>query len=348
MPIKQTTTFIVLTALLTVPLVAQTLEEIDRNVQERAARSKAAGEVKTDPSMTRYGDLVPINDLGENVYQGKQGGLYPKGSNSRPKAHNEAGLALANSVKPLDKSGKVDEQNGKIVLMSVGFSNTTQGYQLFQRQANQLPNKNPQLYIFDGAISSQDVLSHNNTESEYWKRVMQRLSVAGLTPEQVQVVWFKTTSARLTPANKVFPSAIPELEEMWIKGIHAIKTLFPNVKIIYCSSRTYGGYAIQGNNEPFCWISGWVVKQMIEDQINGRADLRYAGDNAAAAWLSWGPYLWANGEVPRKSDGLIWKHEDMEFDGVHPSSTTGRPKVAKMLLDFFTTDETTVPWFLKK
>ena len=74
----------------------------------------------------------------------------------------------------------------------------------------------------------------------------------------------------------------------------------------------------------------------------GTAGINY--NNAPV--LLWGPYLWADGTVPR-SDGLVWNCEDLADDGVHPSES-GRQKVADMLLNFFTTDSLARVWFLPK
>jgi hypothetical protein len=64
--------------------------------------------------------------------------------------------------------------------------------------------------------------------------------------------------------------------------------------------------------------------------------------------LLWGPYLWADGMTPRKSDGLVWKEEDLrENDRTHPSES-GRKKVAELLLKFCHTDPTARAWYLKK
>jgi hypothetical protein len=62
--------------------------------------------------------------------------------------------------------------------------------------------------------------------------------------------------------------------------------------------------------------------------------------------LLWGPYLWADGITPRKSDGLVWARTDLSQDGVHPSMAGGE-KVAKMLLKFFKTDGETKRWFVR-
>jgi hypothetical protein len=61
--------------------------------------------------------------------------------------------------------------------------------------------------------------------------------------------------------------------------------------------------------------------------------------------LQWGPYLWADGTTPRKPDGLVSKREDLATDGVHPT-LSGREKVAKLLLDFFTSDPLAKGWFV--
>jgi hypothetical protein len=87
---------------------------------------------------------------------------------------------------------------------------------------------------------------------------------------------------------------------------------------------------------------------MIERQIDGHPDLNYdpdAGVPVVAPWLSWGPYLWADGINPR-SDGFTWLQGDMVMDCTHPSAS-GRAKVACLLLEFFSTDSTTKDWFLE-
>jgi hypothetical protein len=63
--------------------------------------------------------------------------------------------------------------------------------------------------------------------------------------------------------------------------------------------------------------------------------------------LLWGPYFWADGVAPRKSDGLVWERSDLVGDGTHPSDT-GRQKVAEQLLKFFKDDAYARTWFVKK
>lgn len=287
---------------------------------------------------------VPLTDFGSRLYRGQQGGLYPNGSNQRPSAHNAAGAALAQSIKPLDNAGAVNETSGKIVWMSVGMSNTTQETQAFLSLMQSYPDKNPKLVLVDGAEGGQDINAILSPTASYWTTVANRLSTAALTASQVQVVWYKEAEAQ--PADTAFATYPNALKEKYRSVMQLLKAKFPNLKLVYLSSRIYAGYATSKlNPEPFAWYTGWTVKRLIEDQINGDASLSFTGSNPMAAWLSWGPYMWADGTSPR-SDGLTWVPSDYQSDGTHPG-TTGRQKVAQMLLQFFSTDETTKPWFLK-
>jgi hypothetical protein len=287
---------------------------------------------------------APLNDFGSATYRGFQGGLYPNGSNQRPAAHNAAGVSIAQTIKPLNVSGTIDETNGRIVWMSIGMSNTTQETQEFLSLMQTYTNKNPKLVLIDGAEGGQDINAINNPAASYWNTVSNRLTAASSTAAQVQVIWFKEAEAQ--PTDTSFATYPDALKTKYKSVVQMLKTKFPNVKLVYLSSRIYAGYASSKlNPEPFAWYTGWTVKRLVEDQINGDASLTYTGNNPLSAWLSWGPYMWANGTTPR-SDGLTWVVSDYQSDGTHPG-TTGRQKVAQMLLQFFSTDETTKPWFLK-
>lgn len=119
--------------------------------------------------------------------------------------------------------------------------------------------------------------------------------------------------------------------------------------LVYLSSRIYAGYATSLlNPEPYSYQSGFSIKWLIENQIDGAADLNFdpARGTVEAPWLAWGPYLWADGLTPR-SDGLIWECADLrDTDGTHPSAS-GCRKVADMLLTFFKSEKTAAPWFTK-
>ena len=288
---------------------------------------------------------TPITEMGRSLYKGFGGGLYPDGTNFRPEKHNNAGILLANSIGPRDQQGNISQPNGKIVLLSIGMSNTSQEYTTFERLLDTFSLANPALVSVNGAQGGQTASIINNPEAEFWDIIeTQRLPSRNVTSKQVQVVWLKEANHVTI---KDFPPHADSLKEDLKKIVQILLRKYPNLKLVYISSRTYGGYATtQLNPEPYAYESGFSVKWLIQEQIEGDPELDYSESPAKAPWLSFGPYLWASGPNPRE-DGLVWLEEDFAEDGTHPS-LSGRDKVAKMLLDFFASDETTVPWFLTK
>lgn len=205
-------------------------------------------------------------------------------------------------------------------------------------------NKHPKLLLVDGAEGGKDIAIVNNPSDPYWDTVRARLMAKGASMAQVQIIWFKEAEAN--PSDSSFATYPDALKEKYKIAMHILKMQFPNAKIIYHCDRMYAGYSNGNlNPEPFAWYTGWTVKKLIADQINGDASLSYTGTNAQTAWMCWGPYIWANGTTPR-SDGLVWNRSDFQGDGTHPSAT-GRLKVANMMLNFFIHDATSTPWFLK-
>src|SRR5262245_24053402 len=286
---------------------------------------------------------VPLSDLASGTYQGYTGGLYPAGSNTRPQLHDQA-LDRTGRVSLLNSQGLPDAANGKIVLMSVGMSNTTQEFSAFIPLANADPIKHSRLVIVDAAEGGQDATLISNPGAVYWTHVDQRLAGAGVTPLQVEAVWLKEARAGPTEA---FPTDATILRDELRSIVQIIKSRYPSTRSVYLSSRTYAGYATSNlNPEPYAYQSGFAVKWLIEEQLNGSPALNFdpAKGPVLAPWLSWGPYLWADGLTPR-SDGLIWECADFrDTDGTHPSDL-GRGKVAALLLDFFKSDPSTAGWF---
>jgi hypothetical protein len=314
------------------------------------ARRKQRGAPKGDDDFAKQHPprastgLVPLTDP-SGEYRGEKGGLYPEGRNTPPGAHAAAGLKIARGIKPLDADGR-PATNGKIVLLSVGMSNTTQEFSAFQRLARADSALNPRIVLVDGAQGGQTAAVTAQSDANYWTVNQERLTAAGVTAAQVQVVWLKQANARPTHG---FPAEAKKLQADLVATLHHLSEKFPNLKIAYLSSRTYGGYATTSlNPEPYAYESGFAVKWTIADQINGMPDLSYVGDTAAvrSPWLAWGPYLWTDGTKGR-ADGFVWQREDCGPDGTHPSEK-GRHKVAELLLNFLKNEPTAQPWFLKK
>lgn len=292
--------------------------------------------------------FTPLSDLAWDADRGIEGGLYPGGQSRRPDTHTQAGLAEAQYVVPCDRQG-VPDPNGKIVLLSIGMSNTSQEFSAFQNAVRRDAAVNPRLVLVNGAQGSmtaariRDPLAPNGGR-QFWMTVDERLAAQGVTAQQVQVVWLK--QANSSPS-RMFPYESLRLEEDLEAIIHVLKAKYPYLRLVYLSSRIYAGYANTPlNPEPFAYESGFSVKWLIERQIQGAPELNWdpALGQVRAPWLSWGPYLWADGGNPR-SDGLLWERDDLAGDGTHPSDK-GRAKVAELLLSFLKTDETARRWFV--
>jgi PKD repeat protein len=305
-----------------------------------------------DCTLTNTG-VKPVNDLGFGVYKGVTGGLYPGGGNGRPDAHESAGVGIAREeIRPRDSNGNVETNSGRIVLLSIGMSNTTQewaskGTNNFKRIADADPSKNPRLAIVDGAQGGQAATDWTNFFSSTWTNAENRLRAAGVTTNQVQVIWMK--QARRQPLGSgQFPLHAQRLQEDEERILRVAKQRYPNLRMAYLSSRTraYTAVASSLNPEPFAFESCFSVRWLIERQLAGNLNYDPTKGVAVAPWLSWGPYLWADGTVGR-SDGFQWLCSDLESDFTHPSALGGVPKVARQLLAFFKTDPTATPWFLR-
>jgi Bacterial Ig-like domain (group 1) len=294
--------------------------------------------------------MTALTDLGTGTYQGSEGGLYPNGSNLRPSSHDADGVAFARGIVPLDGNGNYSP-TGKYVMMAVGESTGQNEFNRFLPIADADPAKNPNLVIVNGAQGGGTPYQFETTTSPYWATVINNyLPQSGVTANQVVVIWMEDTDGI---NSGVFPSDMTELQTEYETMMQTMHTLFPNLKMVYFSSRVYGGYSNgvgnPDNPEPYAYEVGFAVKWAIQDQLNGAANLNYnpALGPVVAPWMSWGPYYWSNGMLGRK-DGLVWDCADFSADGTHPSSTNGQLKVATALMNFLKTDDTTTPWYLSQ
>lgn len=278
--------------------------------------------------------LTPLTELGSASYEGVEGGLYPGGINHSPAAYERAGLERTRLVVPRDQSGQPSSA-GSIVLLSLGMSNAAQEFSAFKRQADIDPRKNPRVVVVNGARGGQDAVRIASPSAPYWAMVDKALSDTGVSREQVQVVWLKEAIAG---EREPFPADARRLEQALASAVEVAARRYPNLQIVYVSSRTYGGYAsTRLNPEPVAYESGFAVKWLIAEHIRS---------GAGGPWVAWGPYLWTDGTRGR-SDGLVWTCEDVRADGTHPSPS-GMRKAGELLLEFFTTEETAKSWFVRK
>jgi hypothetical protein len=289
--------------------------------------------------------LKPLIEMtGTDRYKGEDGGLYGGGKNLPPEEHARAALGALAQVQPLDSAGKPDP-DGRIVFLSISMSNATQEFSVFKRLADADAAKSKKLTIVDGAQGGQAMAQWAPPNAQPWTVAERRLAAQQVTPQQVQVAWIKLANIR--PRGDLNEHG-KKLQRDTLAVIHNAKTRFPNLRVVYLSSRIYGGYATTLlNPEPYAYESAIVVRWLIQGQIKGDSELNYdaAKGQTKAPLLLWGPYLWADGTKPRKADGLTYVKEDLGQDGTHPSNI-GRLKIAKFMLDFYKTDSFTKSWFV--
>jgi hypothetical protein len=341
---------------------------LQRARQQRAAgrsgRAHPQGEGRTQRDQALRGKettgMIPVTELVDGRYKGQRGGLYGNGKNTPPASHQAAAERELAKIRLLDANGE-PSKNGKVVLISLGMSNTTQEFSQFKKMVDADPNKSPDVVIVDCAQGGQAAAQWAYPEKykrvdrrtgrqrpSPWVVMDERIKSAGVSAEQVQLVWIK--QAEMGPANLgEFPKHARVLQKNIAVILRKLKARFPNLRIAYLSSRIYAGYARGSPNpEPYAYESAFSVRWLIEEQIAGNPELNYDAKKGRveSPLLLWGPYLWGDGVRPRKSDGLVWKREDLAGDGTHPSQS-GRRKVAEMLLRFFKSDVDTKGWFLK-
>ncbi|HTM50593.1 MAG TPA: hypothetical protein VL285_17990 [Bryobacteraceae bacterium] len=309
---------------------------------EQMARKKAEY-VQEHPPRESVG-LIPLCDLGRGWYKGEQGGLYPDGENNVPAGHLEARRKIAGTVTPLDAEGRRSVE-GRIALVSIGFSNPSIEFSAFKPAAEANPKQNPRLVVINGCVGARAAQTIADPNSDYWGIVSQRITEAGVTPKQVQAIWMK----QVIPGSGPFPAYPKRLQGYLEESLHIAMERFPNLKLVYLSSRTYGGYTETGGSpESDAYETGFAVKWLIADQLAGKPELNYdpAKGKVRAPWLAWGPYLWTDGVKGRK-DGFVYLRADTREDALHPSDA-GTGKIVKLLMDFFETDPTARPWFARK
>ena len=281
---------------------------------------------------------IPLDQSSGWTYKEFAGGLYPGGTNAPPADYLNRGIAAAEQVRPLDANGNA-APSGKIVMLSIGMSNGTQefcnqsGYVTCQpwsfmgkAAANPAVNRST-LVIVNGARGGQVASVWATPSSAEYNRIRdQGLTPLGITEAQVQVVWTKLANAGPTIALPNPNADAYRLRDSIKEVVAALKTRYPNLRLVFMSSRTYAGYATTTlNPEPYAYETGFAHKWAIDEHIRNGAD----------PWIGWAAYIWDPSFV----------RGDFEGDGTHPSPS-GEGKVADKLLNFFMTSQLTRPWFL--
>jgi len=303
----------------------------------KAARRGGGGTTGGTASQRKAPErLVPLCDMrSDDRYEGEEGGLYGGGRNEPSEALQRAAKAALTQIQPLDAAGQ-PAADGRVVLVSISMSNATQEFSVFKTLADADPRKSPKLTIVDCAQGGQAMAEWAPPEGRPWQEALARLERAGVNPSQVQVAWVKL--ANKAPSGSM-SDHLTKLEADTTAVLRNARARFPNLRVVYLGSRIWAGNATGNlNPEPYAYETAFAARHLILQQPAAKG----AADGSPV--LLWGPYLWAEGEKGRKLDEVRYLPGDFAADGVHPSAS-GREKVARQLLDFFTTHPLAKGWF---
>lgn len=361
------------------------LDRVRQEIRKRTAGKKggtarpSADARSIEVNTKDWSTLVPITDM-TAPYKGEEGGLYGGGHNEPPAAHQAAYMKESARIQPLDAAGRPAEE-GKIGFITIGFSNPSIESADFKRVADADPQKSPRVVIVNGCIGGRsavmwawdgaDVLPKAEQErldqemdvmhmpkgvrrpsgqaKDTWPTLAKHIEEAGLSPHQVQACWLKHVEANPKPLGE-FPAHARALQQDITAILQIARYHYPNLRVAYLSSRTFGGWSgrASGSPEPYAYESGFGTRWIVQSQIKGDPQLNYdpMRGEVKAPLVLWGPYLWACGNSPRKLDGMRWTLDDVRGDRLHPNEN-GCKKTTALLLNFLKTNEGSRQWFLK-
>ena len=258
---------------------------------------------------------VPLPELGNDTYLGKQGGLYPNGQNTPPTQY------VTNEIEP---AFDTLENDSHIVVLCLGMSNLTHTCDALINKMDIDTAVNPSIKMinagqpgraqqaWDGDISATDGV---------WVNANKRLTQEGETPASVDVVIY--FNAWAIPTENDFSVYQQTMHNSLTITMANIASLYQNTQLIYVTSREYAGHAtVDLNPDPWAYWDGFAFKQLVEDRINGTQ--------------SGPPLLWTAYQYDQS-----WPASYYNADGTHLSEA-GLNVASQSWLDFFKTES----WFV--
>lgn len=227
-----------------------------------------------------------------------------------------------------DGSPRVTPVRGAIGVVCVGMSNATQECRVFiQRLLGAWGAEvNPEVKVVDCAVGSHAIERWNDPayDGVLWDACRAtKLPAAGLSPDQVRVIYHKAANQFGPPVPYPEPgSDYLAFRENLTAFSRRVRTEFPSVQAVYTSSRSYGGFSTRPERgEPLSYeeghaLNGWLAGNPSVDGV----------------WYGWGPYLWAPDCATgvTNGSGFCYLPGDYQADAVHPASGA-LDKIARMI-----------------
>jgi len=280
------------------------------------------------------------------------GGIFPNGSNYPAATQSQRILEATNAIKPLDENGNASP-SGKIGFLAVGASNPVHEWNRFVDMALSDPATNEDTVYINGCIggvSIEDMNSGQSAVGDYFAKLTNTVMAEGITPEQVQVIWFKSDCLSHEMWNMTQDEYIQYFADNFSITLQKLYDTFPNLQIVYTSGRnnpyvdeTSDIYLSHGG--PRAYFNQLGYREVMDRQVTGDADLISYGAGKKAPVLSWSTPLYTYPLGTANGSGHVWESVDVVNDGVHPTDS-GQIKVATLLHNFFSTDTQAKRWYL--
>lgn len=298
--------------------------------------------------------LIPVNDLGEGIYLNRSGGLFGNGLNKAPAEHRRNGIKISKRIVPLNDEGRVDWEEGQILVVGMGASVASNAFNTFidSMKVQDWPGANPCLRVKGLFLGGKDLNAMVDENSDVrWADLKEKMDDRGDSWKEVQVVWMMQSGD--IPLMDM-EAVVDTTADMYTILLQRMLDSMPNLKQVYLSSLHYTGYTSPDHDrydnivEPKGYWGGYAIQEVIMRQMNGDPDLVYMGREAKVPYVTWGPYFWADGKNPRESDGLTWMCDEFRDDdaggGFHLTDA-GKYKEALMIQAFFESDPVARKWY---
>ena len=172
--------------------------------------------------------------------------------------------------------------SGRYVLLSIGISNTTQefcsqgsglpcdSWTFMGQAATDIAVNRTALALVNGAAGGVTADRWVSAASPEYDRIRDtRLVPQGFSERQVQIAWVKVANAQPAISLPAAQADASNLVQQMGNIARAMKSRYPNLRIIFFSSRIYAGYATTTlNPEPYAYESGLAVKWVVQAQID--------------------------------------------------------------------------------
>lgn len=109
---------------------------------------------------------------------------------------------------------------------------------------------------------------YQHNDKDTWPTLAKRIEAAGLSPTQVKAVWLKHVEANPKPLGE-FPAHARALQADITAILNIARQRYPNLRVAYLSSRTFGGWSgrASGSPEPYAYESGFGTRWVVQSQM---------------------------------------------------------------------------------